>query len=198
MLTAATLADFALLTPKCHMTWTRLVGGRLKSDIRYSIGVVYNTFPVPPEYHTPETQSMLESLAQAVLETRGRYPESTLAHLYDPDLTPPDLRKAHQQLDRAVDRLYHPRGYKTEPQRLRTSWTYTKKRFTAGDIRHHQHSPRKTVCRLAGQAADAVLDLVDWDAEPALKDSWRREASCSTSPEKVIAVLCGVVDGRLI
>lgn len=119
VLTAATLADFALLTSKMHMTWTRLVGGRLKSDIRYSIGVVYNTFPVPPEYHTPETQSMLESLAQAVLETRGRYPESTLAHLYDPDLTPPDLRKAHQQLDRAVDRLYHPRGYKTEPQRLR-------------------------------------------------------------------------------
>ena len=119
VLTDATLADFALLTSKMHMTWTRLVGGRLESRYRYSIGVVYNTFPVPPEYHTPETQSMLESLAQAVLDIRGRYPQSTLAHLYDPDLTPPDLRKAHQQLDRAVDRLYHPRGYKTEPHRLR-------------------------------------------------------------------------------
>ncbi len=74
VLLEATLADFALLTSKMHMVWTRLVGGRLESRYRYSIGVVYNTFPVPPEYHTPEAQSMLEPLAQAILDARSHIP----------------------------------------------------------------------------------------------------------------------------
>ena len=111
----ATLADFALLTSAMHMAWLRCVGGRLKSDYRYSIGLVYNTFPVPPG---GANLSFLEPLAQAVLDTRDIHPKASLAHLYDPDLMPPNLRKAHQALDKAVDRLYRPSGFTTERERL--------------------------------------------------------------------------------
>ena len=111
----ATLADFALLTSAMHMTWLRYVGGRLESRYRYSIGLVYNTFPVPPE---GANLSSLEPLAQAVLDARKAYPHASLADLYDPDLMPPNLRKAHQTLDRAVDRLYRPGGFSSERERL--------------------------------------------------------------------------------
>ena len=111
----ATVADFALLTSAMHMAWLRHVGGRLKSDYRYSIGLVYNTFPMPPE--KPDL-SKLELLAQAVLNARAAYPEATLADLYDPDLMPPDLRKAHQALDRAVDKLYRRGGFASERERV--------------------------------------------------------------------------------
>ena len=111
----ATLADFALLTSAMHMAWLRHVGGRLKSDYRYSIGLVYNTFPTPPADLDP---SKMEPLAQAVLDARAAHPIATLAELYDPDLMPPNLRRAHQALDRAVDRLYRPRGFASERERV--------------------------------------------------------------------------------
>ena len=98
-----------------HMAWLRHVGGRLKSDYRYSIGLVYNTFPMPPE--KPDL-SKLEPLAQAVLDARAAHPDATLADLYDPDLMPPDLRKAHQALDRAVDKLYRRSGFASERERV--------------------------------------------------------------------------------
>ena len=111
----ATLADFALLTSMMHMAWLRHIGGRLKSDYRYSIGLVYNTFPMPPE---AADLSKLEPLAQTVLDARAAYPDATLADLYDPDLMPPKLRKAHQALDRAVDRLYRRAGFASERERV--------------------------------------------------------------------------------
>ena len=111
----ATLADFALLTSAMHMAWLRHVGGRLKSDYRYSIGLVYNTFPMPPGDLDP---SKLEPLAQAVLDARATHQTATLAELYDPDLMPPNLRRAHQALDRAVDRLYRPGGFASERERV--------------------------------------------------------------------------------
>ena len=98
-----------------HMAWMRYIGGRLKSDYQYSVGVTYNTFPMPPE---AADLSKLESLAQTVLDARAAYPDSTLANLYDPDLMPPKLRKAHQALDRAVDRLYRRRGFGSERERV--------------------------------------------------------------------------------
>ncbi|MDE0412674.1 MAG: class I SAM-dependent DNA methyltransferase [Gammaproteobacteria bacterium] len=109
----ATLADFALLTSAMHMAWLRHIGGRLKSDYRYSIGLVYNTFPPPGK-----NLSKLEPLAQAVLDARTVHPNATLADLYDPDLMPPNLRKAHQALDRAVDRLYRRTGFVSERERV--------------------------------------------------------------------------------
>ena len=111
----ATLADFALLTSAMHMAWLRHVGGRLESRYRYSIGLVYNTFPTPP---AGANLSKLEPLAQAVLDARAAHPGATLADLYDPDLMPPNLRRAHQALDRAVDRLYRPAGFASERERV--------------------------------------------------------------------------------
>ena len=115
----ATLADFALLTSAMHMAWLRHVGGRLKSDYRYSIGLVYNTFPTPPAFNTGRSdRAKLEPLAQAVLAARAAHPEATLADLYDPDLMPPNLRRAHQALDRAVDRLYRPARFASEREHV--------------------------------------------------------------------------------
>ncbi len=111
----ATLADFVLLTSAMHMAWLRHVGGRLKSDYRYSIGLVYNTFPLPLE---KSGLSKLEPLAQGILDARAAHPDATLADLYDPDLMPPNLRKAHQTLDRAVDRLYRRTGFASERERV--------------------------------------------------------------------------------
>ncbi len=111
----ATLSDFALLTSAMHMAWLRHIGGRLESRYRYSIGLVYNTFPVPIE---GAKLAKLEPLAQAVLDARQRYPDTTLADLYDPDLMPSNLRKAHTALDRAVDRLYRRGGFTSECERV--------------------------------------------------------------------------------
>ena len=108
----ATLADFALLR-RC--TWRGCaISGRLKSDYRYSIGLVYNTFPLPPK---DLDLSRLEPLAQAVLDARAAHPGATLAELYDPDLMPPNLRRAHRA-DRAVDRLYRRTGFASERERV--------------------------------------------------------------------------------
>jgi len=80
------------------------VCGRLKSDYRYSNTLVYNNFPWPDA--SGEQQKAVEKLAKAVLDARAKYPESSLADLYDPRTMPQDLLKAHQNLDRAVMKLY--------------------------------------------------------------------------------------------
>jgi hypothetical protein len=100
----ADLWHFGVLTSSMHMAWLRQIGGRLKSDYRYSIGIVYNTFPWPEA--TEPQRARIRSLAQAVLDTRAQFPTSTLADLYDVDAMPWQLRKAHRALDRAVDKLY--------------------------------------------------------------------------------------------
>ena len=115
LLSEATLTDFALLTSSMHMAWMRTVTGRMKSDYMYSVGVVYNTFPMSPG---DADLSKLEPLAQAVLDARAAHPDATLADLYDPDLMPPNLRRAHQALDRAVDRLYRKSGFASERERV--------------------------------------------------------------------------------
>jgi hypothetical protein len=112
----ATKALFALLTSAMSMAWMRTVGSRMKSDYRYTIGGVYNTFPAPDI--TPQDEARLERLADDVLAARANYPDDSLADLYDPNLMPPDLRKAHEALDKAVDRLYDPRGFATEQARV--------------------------------------------------------------------------------
>ena len=116
VLEGAAKPTFGLLTSSMHMAWLRQFGGRLKSDYRYAIGLVYNTFPLPPT--NEETLHGLEPLAQAILDARAEHPKATLADLYDPDAMPPNLRKAHQALDRAVDRLYRRGGFKSERERV--------------------------------------------------------------------------------
>ena len=112
----ADLLNFGLITSRIHMTWLRYIGGRLKNDYRYSIGLVYNTFPWPEASEAQKTK--IRELAQAVLETRTNYPQATLADLYDPDLMKADLRKAHRDLDAAVDRLYRAKAFEGDRDRV--------------------------------------------------------------------------------
>ena len=109
----ATLGLFGLLTSRMHMVWLYYVGGRLKSDYRYSAGLVYNTFPVPDS-----SLDGLESYAQRVLDARDAHLTSTLADLYNPVTMPADLAKAHRKLDRAVDRLYRRKMFDSDLERI--------------------------------------------------------------------------------
>ena len=111
----AKLHHFAILTSAMHMAWLRLTGGRLESRLSYSSGLVYNTFPVPGE---PARLSQLEPYAQAVLDARTAHPGESLAALYDPDVMPQRLRRAHAELDRAVDRLYRRSAFTSELDRV--------------------------------------------------------------------------------
>ena len=100
----ATLYHFGILTSNVHMAWVRAVCGRLKSDYRYSKDVVYNNFPWPTP--TEAQKAKIEQTAQAILDARALYPDCSLADLYDEVTMPPELRKAHQQNDRAVMQAY--------------------------------------------------------------------------------------------
>ena len=100
----ATLYHFGVLTSNVHMAWMRAVCGRLKSDYRYSKDVVYNNFPWPTP--TDAQKAKIEQTAQAILDARALYPDASLADLYDEVAMPPELRKAHQQNDKAVMQAY--------------------------------------------------------------------------------------------
>ena len=100
----ATLYHFGVLTSNVHMAWMRTVCGRLKSDYRYSKDIVYNNFPWPNP--TDAQKAKIEQTAQAILDARALYPDCSLADLYDEVTMPPELRKAHQQNDRAVMEAY--------------------------------------------------------------------------------------------
>ena len=99
----ADLYMFGIMISNVHMAWMRVVAGRLKSDYSYS-PAVYNNFPWPTPTDTQKTK--IEQTAQAILDARARYPESSLADLYDELTMPPELRKAHQDNDRAVMQAY--------------------------------------------------------------------------------------------
>ncbi len=96
----ATLYNFGVLTSNVHMAWVRTVAGRLKSDYRYSAKIVYNNFPWCNP--TEEQKKKIEKTAQAILDARALYPNSSLSDLYDELTMPKELRKAHQENDKAV------------------------------------------------------------------------------------------------
>lgn len=100
----ATIFHFGILMSNVHNAWMRTTCGRLKSDYRYSKEIVYNCFPWPTP--TDEQRAKIEQTAQAILDARALYPDSSLADLYDETTMPPELRKAHQQNDKAVMRAY--------------------------------------------------------------------------------------------
>ena len=121
IITNAGLYEFGILTSSVHMSWMRAVAGRLKSDYRYSKDIVYNNFPfVLPKkesslddsnpcdnlFCTPEQAAKIEQTAQAILDARAKFPDSSLADLYDEAVMPPELRKAHQENDKAVMATY--------------------------------------------------------------------------------------------
>ncbi|MCF6287585.1 MAG: hypothetical protein L3K26_20750 [Candidatus Hydrogenedentes bacterium] len=115
----ATPYTFGVLTSTMHMAWMRQVCGRLESRYRYSAKLVYNNFPWPTDA-TDAQRAKVESCAQAVLDARQGYLDdgATLADLYDPLYMPAPLLKAHQALDRAVDRCYRGSKFNTERDRV--------------------------------------------------------------------------------
>ena len=108
---------FGILTSFIHMAWVKSVCGRLKSDYRYSASIVYNNFPFP-ENPTDKQIKAIEEKAQKVLDTRAEFPSNSLADLYDPLSMPPQLVKAHNELDKAVDLAYRPQAFTSEANRM--------------------------------------------------------------------------------
>lgn len=104
LLPEATLYHFGIMISNVHNAWIRTVCGRIKSDFRYSVNIVYNNFPWPTP--TDAQKAKIEQTAQAILDARALYPDCSLADLYDEIAMPPELRKAHQQNDRAVMQAY--------------------------------------------------------------------------------------------
>ena len=100
----ASLFHFGVMLSNVHNAWMRTVCGRIKSDYRYSVNVVYNNFPWPTPTDAQKTK--IEETAQAILDARALYPDASLADLYDEVAMPPELRKAHQQNDKAVMQAY--------------------------------------------------------------------------------------------
>lgn len=113
----ANLYDFGVLTSMMHMAWTRQVCGRLKGDYRYSNNIVYNNFPWPEKPNAAKIKRV-EEAAQKVLDCRAKFPESTLADLYDPISMPKMLVDAHRELDTAVDACYRSKAFTSELERL--------------------------------------------------------------------------------
>lgn len=116
MVPNGTLYDFGILESRMHMTWMRTVCGRLKSDYRYSRDLCYNTFPWPKV--SDNQRELIANLASNILMIRESYPDMTLAELYDPDKMPDDLRKAHCELDAAVEKLYRRKPFANDEERL--------------------------------------------------------------------------------
>ncbi len=113
----ATLWHFGVLHSAMHFAWIRQVGGRFKSDYRYSNAIVYNNYPWPQRVTVPQRERV-QAAAQRVVDVRAQFPEATLADLYDPNAMPPALRQAHERLDRAVDACYRRQTFTSERQRL--------------------------------------------------------------------------------
>ena len=112
---SATMYHFGILTSTMHMAWTRYICGRLEMRYRYSKDIVYNNFPWPNP--TEKQKEAVEKTAQDVLDARAKFPNASLADLYDPIAMPPALLKAHQKLDKAVEAAYG-RSFGEDSQRV--------------------------------------------------------------------------------
>ena len=107
---------YGALTSKIHMLWTSIIGGKLKTDYRYSAGLCYNTFPFPDISQKQKEQINLHVFE--ILEEREKHSGKTLAQLYDPDKMPNGLKEAHHQLDLAIERCYRLKPFESDTERL--------------------------------------------------------------------------------
>jgi hypothetical protein len=139
----ADLFHFGILTSRMHMAWLRYIGGRLKSDYRYSIGIVYNPFPWPEIDDTKRAR--IRDLAQAVLTARAKFPGATMADLYDSDVMKPELRHAHRALDAAVDKLYRAEPFPGDRQRVEHLFTRYEKLVTPLTAQPKKRRARATI-----------------------------------------------------
>jgi hypothetical protein len=108
---------FGVLSSAMHMAWVRYTCGRLESRYRYSAGIVYNNFPWPRNPSEKQVKA-IEQAGQDVLDARTLFPNASLADLYDPLAMPPELRRAHEKLDRAVDAAYGKKDFKSDAERV--------------------------------------------------------------------------------
>ena len=107
---------FGIITSHMHMVWVRAVAGRLEDRLRYSSSLCYNTFPLPTL--TQNQKDHIENNVRNILDERERYPEKTMAELYDPEKMPDGLREAHQYLDELVDKIYRQKPFENDEERL--------------------------------------------------------------------------------
>lgn len=120
---------FGILESTMHMAWMRQVCGRLEGRYRYSNNIVYNNFPWPSAPSKGHKEAV-KTAAQEILDARAQYPNATLAVLYDPDLMPPSLVKAHRHLDAVVDKCYRKEPFKSELERVEYLFSLYEKQTT--------------------------------------------------------------------
>ena len=113
----SSLFHFGVLTSIMHMSWIKYICGRIKSDYRYSNELVYNNYPFPKNVSEKQKKAV-EEKAQNVLNIRSQFIDCSLADLYDPLSMPPNLKKAHQELDKAVDNCYGSKLFKNDKERI--------------------------------------------------------------------------------
>ena len=114
---SVSLYHFGILTSTMHNAWVRYTCGRLESRYRYSKDIVYNNFPWP-DAPAEAQQQKIEAAAQGVLDARAKFPDASLADLYDPLTMPPALVRAHHHLDAAVDAAYGKRNFRNDAERV--------------------------------------------------------------------------------
>lgn len=141
----ATLFHFGVIASAMHMAWVGYVGGRLKSDYRYSNDIVYNNFPWPDV--DAETQAKIADAAQGVLDARALFPNSSLADLYDPLATPPALVKAHEKLDRLVERAYRKTKFDSDAERVAFLFERYRELIDAEATASENEKRKKRECR---------------------------------------------------
>ncbi|KRB29843.1 methylase [Mesorhizobium sp. Root695] len=145
--TGVELHHFGLIVSKMHMAWVAFVGGRLKSDYQYSPGINYNPFPWPALDN--QTKTKIDLLAQAVLDARAAHPQASLGDLYDPDVMPPLLRKAHRALDAAVDRLFRSSPFVSDRERVEHLFALYESAIAPLTTRARASTGRKRVAKKA-------------------------------------------------
>jgi hypothetical protein len=132
---------FGILISKLHILWAKVIAGRMRNDIRYSVNMVYNTFPFPEISKVKKAN--IEENVFAVLEEREKHPEKTMAQLYDPNKMPKGLRQAHKDLDEAVERCYRLQPFDNDTQRLEYLFKEYEKMIAKDTLFEKQKKSRK-------------------------------------------------------
>lgn len=136
---------FGVIHSKMHMVWVDAVGGKLKTDYRYSAKLCYNTFPFPEI--TLKQKENLNLYVFAILDERAKHPEKTMAQLYDPNKMPKDLKQAHEDLDRAVEQCYRLQPFTSDTERLEYLFKLYEEMTKSGTLFEKQKKTRKTTAK---------------------------------------------------
>ena len=132
---------FAIINSRIHMVWVRAVGGKMKTDYRYSKDICYNTFPFPDI--TNKQQENLNLYVFAILDERAKYPEKTMAQLYDPQKMPKGLKQAHEELDIAVEQCYRLQPFSSDTERLEYLFKMYEEMNSSGTLFEKQKKIKK-------------------------------------------------------